>query len=123
MFRNIVLVISLLANAYVAQLVFGGTSSNAPRMTCEQARGEKESKRALESFAERNGSSLAKLHDYLKNSDYSLRNLHFSEGKVTFVYAANFYPSSCGIHWPGLDGNIVRIATDVEIDPKATFIH
>jgi hypothetical protein len=125
MFRNLFLLASLLANCLlvyiISQPMRAVTDSN--RMTCEQARSEIDNKKAVGAYAEANSSSLSKVHSFLTNSDYRLRNIAVSEGKMVFVYTSSaLYPSSCGVHVPGFDGGIVRLDTDIAADPKVVTV-
>jgi hypothetical protein len=119
-FTNIILVVSLIANCLFAYIMFQpvNAATNAVRMTCSQARSDVENKRAVIEFADRNGSSFSKTHEFLRNSDYELRNISIDDGRVVFVYTSSIlYTSTCGIHLPGTDGGIVRVGTDLAADP------
>jgi hypothetical protein len=88
-------------------------------MTCEQARSETENKKAVSEYADAHSASFSKAHEFLRNSDYELRTVSVQDGKLTFVYTSSaFYPSTCGIHVPGIDGGIVCIDTEVVVDPR-----
>jgi hypothetical protein len=126
MFRNLFLLASLSANCLLVYIMFQpvGAVTHSVRMTCEQARSEIENKRAVSAYAEANSFSLLKVHAFLRNSDYRLRNISAHAGKVLFIYTSSaFYPSSCGVHVPGVDGGIVRIETDIAADPKVIKVH
>lgn len=125
MFRNAILAASLLANFLLVYIMFqpAGGTTNSTRMTCEQARSGIGSKKAVSEYADRNGLSFSKVHLFLTDSDYELRNITVQDGTVTFVYtSAAFYPSTCGIHLPGIDGGILRIATEITADPKVLSV-
>jgi hypothetical protein len=121
MFRNLFLLASLSANFFLGYIMFQpvGAVTHAEGMTCEQATSEIENKLAVSAYAEANSFSLLKVHAFLRNSDYRLRNIAVNAGKVVFIYTSSaFYPSSCGVHMPGVDGGIVRLETDIAADPK-----
>ena len=120
MFRNVILAISLLINCLLVYIMFlpASTARNVDRMTCQQARSEIDNKRAVSAYADSHGSSLSKVHNFLVNSDYALRNVAVQGGNVTFVYTASFYPSTCGLHLPGVDVSIVRVETEIATDPR-----
>jgi hypothetical protein len=125
MFKNLFLLASLLANCLLVYIILQPMRAvtHSDRMTCEQARSEIENKKAVDAYAEANSSSLNMVHSFLTNSDYQLRNIDVSEGKITFVYTSSaFYPSSCGVHVPGFDGGIVRLETDIVDDPKVVTV-
>lgn len=112
MIKNIVLALSLLINGLVFRAIYYPPTNSGERMTCDEARSSGANATATAAFAERNSRSLIKTHQFLKNSDYDLRNIGEVDGQLTFVYTANFYPSTCGVHLPGIDGSIVRVRTD-----------
>lgn len=86
-------------------------------MTCAQARNEKDNKGAVRSYAAREKVTISEVHEYLRNSDYELTNIEAADGSLTFTYrSSGFYPSTCGIHLPGIDGGIVHVETDMAID-------
>ncbi len=119
MFKNFVLISSLLLNALAAYSIFSSPTSDGPKMSCEQARDEGLNKEVTQAFAKGNNNSFAKTHRYLRNSDYSIRNIWTSaEGAVTFVYTAHSYPKTCGLHFPSINGSIVRVLTNVSADPQ-----
>ncbi len=125
MFKNVILAVSLLANCLLAYIIFkpvrAATSSD--RMTCEQARSDTDNKRAVSKYADDHSASFSKVHEFLRNSDYELKNVAVGDGKVAFVYTSSaFYPSTCGIHVPGIDGGIVRIETEIATDPKIRLV-
>jgi hypothetical protein len=123
--QNIVLAISLIANCLVTYIVFQpvNAATGSDRMTCRQARSDIENKRAVSAYADSHSASLTKVHEFLRNSDYELRNVSFRDNSVAFVYTSSaFYPSACGIHVPGIDGGIVRIETDIITDPKIRLV-
>jgi hypothetical protein len=123
MFKNIALAVSLLLNGIVAYWAFFPTQSNAARMTCAEASSETLNKQATLKFSIENSGSLAATHDFLRASDYGLRNIASVNGQLTFVYTAKSYPQSCGFHLPGLDGNIVRIRTDLLVPPTIVDVN
>jgi hypothetical protein len=97
----------------------GGAATNSDRMTCEQARSDVANKVAVRAYAQSNGASFSKVHAFLRNSDYELRNVSSDDGKLAFVYTSSaFYPSACGVGLPGTDGGIVRVETEIDRDPK-----
>lgn len=118
---KVVLALSVLANCVLAYIMFqpAAAATVSDRMTCAQARSDIENKKAVSEYVEGHSGSFPKAHEFLRNSDYELRTLSDRDGKLTFVYASTaFYPSTCGIHVPGIDGGIVRIDTDVDAAPK-----
>lgn len=123
MFKKVILAVSLLANCLTAYVIFQPASAAtiSDRMTCDQARSEVENKKAVSAYSK--GRDLAKVHGFLRNSDYALRNVSIRDGKVAFVYTSQaFYPSSCGLHLPGIDGGIVRIETDIAAAPHVVSV-
>jgi hypothetical protein len=123
--RNVVLAMSVLANCALAYILFQpvNAATVSDRLTCEQARNDSENKKAVSEYAEGHSWSFSKTHEFLRNSDYELRNVSARDGKLTFVYASSaFYPSTCGIHVPGIDGGIVRIDTEVVVDPRVRSV-
>ncbi|CAN7652927.1 hypothetical protein [Rhizobium sp. LjRoot254] len=117
MLRNVVLALSLLMNGVVGYAYYFPAIGTGPKMSCDEARSDAENKAATEAFARENGGSLAKTHEFLKNSDYKLRNIGDAGDGLTFVYVATHYSSTCGFHLPGIDGSIVRILTDSQVEP------
>jgi len=115
--KNIVLSLSLISNGLVAYFILNPATTLAVKMTCDQVRNEGANKAATLAFALANGGSLSKTHDFLRNSDFYLRNIHIADGKSTFVYTASNYPSTCGFYGPVVDGGIVRIGTNLGNDP------
>lgn len=125
MLRNVVLAMSVLANCLLVYMAFQpvNPATFSDRMTCAQARSETENKKAVSDYVEGHGWSFSKAHEFLRNSDYELSNVSASDGKLTFVYVSSaFYPSTCGIHVPGIDGGIVRIDTEVVVDPRVRLV-
>lgn len=125
MVRNVVLAMSVLANCLLAYIMFQPvhTSTHSDRMTCAQARSDTDNKKAVSDYVKGHSWSFSKAHDFLRNSDYELTNLSAVDGKLTFVYVSSaFYPSTCGIHVPGIDGGIVRIDTEVVVDPRVRLV-
>ena len=122
MIKNIALGLSLLANLVVAYFVFGPRTTSPVKMTCAEARSEDLSKSATSAFAQAHAYSLFKTHEFLRNSDYELRNIAILDGMTSFIYTANFYPSTCGIHLPGVDGGIVRVRTNLQVEPLVTGV-
>lgn len=117
MFKNAVLALSILLNCIIAYLVFAPSigPAGANKMSCAEARNDIASKEAISAYGKTHGGSLAKVHEFLTNSDYQLRNIDESNGTLSFVYTSSaFYPSACGLHLPGLDGGIVRVDTDID---------
>ncbi|OJF98174.1 hypothetical protein AX761_12485 [Rhizobium sp. 58] len=117
--------VSFLANCLLAYIMFQPVSAatGSDRMTCEQARSDADNKRAVSEYADRHNASFSKVHEFLRNSDYELRNVAVLDGKVAFVYTSSaFYPSTCGIHVPGIDGGIVRVETEVATDPRIRLV-
>ncbi|SIQ58007.1 hypothetical protein SAMN05880561_103612 [Rhizobium sp. RU33A] len=121
MFKNAVLTLSILMNCAIAYLVIAPSigPAGADKMSCAEARNEIASKEAISAYGKTHGGSLAKVHEFLTNSDYQLRNIDVSNGTVSFVYTSSaFYPSACSLHLPGLDGGIVRVDTDIDGTPS-----
>jgi hypothetical protein len=112
MLKNFLLALSLLINGIVAYGLWFQPTSSGERMTCDEARSDAKNKTATAAFAQRNGESLAKTHQFLTNSDYLLRNIDDQQDTLTLIYVADFFPSTCGIHMPGFDGGIVRVRTN-----------
>lgn len=131
MFKNIVLVVSLLINAAIAYVIFSPPTSSEPKMSCKEARNERLNKAATLAFTHENNNSFEKTHEFLRNSGYSIRNVGMttdgyslrnlgtaSEGVVSFIYTAHGYRKTCGIHLPGFDGTIVRVHTNIQFEPQ-----
>lgn len=113
------LAISLSANCLTAYVLFQPTSEvrSKDRMTCAQARNENDNKAAVRNYADREKVTISEVHEYLRNSDYELRNIDVADGRLTFTYrSSGFYPHTCGIHLPGIDGGILHVETDMAID-------
>lgn len=123
MIKNILLAVSLIANAAVLYIVFNPPRFPDPKMTCDQSRNEALNKKATSDFAHDNGASFFKVHEYLRSSDYQLRNVATEGGSTTFVYTANTYPSTCGSLLPGIDGTIVRVKTDLAVEPNVVAVN
>lgn len=116
MLKNAVLCLSILLNCAIAYVVYAPSigSTNAEKMTCDQARREIASKAAVQSYSEMHDRSLVTVHAFLTNSDYQLRNIDISNGRMSFVYTSSaFYPSTCGLYLPGLAGGIVSVDTGI----------
>lgn len=123
MLKNLLLACSLLLNGIIAYSLFTPARTNAAKMTCEEARSEILNKQATLKFSSENNRSLVRTHEYLWASDYTLRNIGFSDGQATFVYTAEWYPKTCGFHLPGIDGSIVRVLTNIEADLSITEVN
>jgi hypothetical protein len=124
MLKNIVLFVSLGLNALVAYVVFNPSTISGPKMSCEEARSEVLNKKAAYAFAQESDGSFFKVHWFLRASDYSLRNIAMADGSTVFVYTAHTYPSTCGsLLSGGIDGSIVRVTTDLAVEPKIIDVH
>ena len=123
MLKNSVLVASLLLNGIAGYWLLLPTKSNAVRMSCAEATSETLNKKATLKYARENNNSLSKTQDFLRASDYKLRNITIKNGQVGFVYTAKSYPQSCGLRIPGIDGSIVRIKTDLTAIPTITGVN
>ena len=110
-------------NGVIAYNFFTPRQSNAVKMTCDEAHSEILNKQATFKFSSENNGSLALTHDFLRASDYSLRNIGISDDQVTFVYTATSHPSTCGHHLPGIDGSIVRVHTNMKADLSITNVN
>jgi hypothetical protein len=121
--KNFILAVSLAVNALALYIVFNPGVIPGPKMTCKQSTSEDANKRATSAFSKETGGSFIKVHEYLRASDYQLRNIAVADGSVTFAYTANTYPSTCGWLMPGIDTTIVRVRTDLAVEPKVTAVY
>ncbi len=87
---------SLLLNAATAYWFFTPPKTNAVRMTCEEATDEMVNNQATQRFDVEYDGSLIKTHEFLRASDFTLRDISQDEGQITFVYTAHSYPLTCG---------------------------
>jgi hypothetical protein len=123
MLKNIILAVSLAINAFALFVFLNPVSYPSPKMSCEQARSELLNKQATWTFARENDGSFFKTHQFLRASDYKLRNIAMADGSTVFVYTADTYPSTCGWHMPGIDGSIVRVKTDLTAEPRIIDVY
>ncbi len=106
-------------------LVDSGTQEQPSRMTCAEARSEVLNKEATARFVASQGGSLGAVHDFLKASDYELRNIgaHPGHGTLTFVYTARHYVRTCDWGRVGLiDGTIICLHTDLTAEPQVVSV-
>ncbi|MFN3972312.1 MAG: hypothetical protein ACK4L4_13230 [Gemmobacter sp.] len=123
MLKHAALVLSLLLNAVLIVWFVIPPKPSGIRMTCEEARSDVLNKRATAGFALKNNGSLAATHDFLRASDYELRNIASMNGQVTFVYVAVTYPQTCGFHFPGIDGSVVPVQADLSVFPSVNGVN
>jgi hypothetical protein len=71
-------------------------------------------------FSQAHGGSLSKTQDFLRSSDFYLRNIWLHDGQATFVYAATKYPTACGWNFSSFDGIVVGVKTNLVTDPTIT---
>ena len=104
-------------------LVSGPENAAGEKMTCDQSRSETGSKQATAAYAALHDASFEATHQFLRASGFALRNLHSESDGTTFVYIARSYGRTCGrMHWPGFDGSIVRVKTDIRTAPRITDV-
>jgi len=123
MLKHAALALSLFLNGVLILWFVIPPKPSGIRMTCEEARSEVLNKQATVSFALQNNGSLAATHDFLRASDFGLRNIANIDGQVYFVYVAKSYPQTCGFHLPAIDGSIVRVRTDLSVLPSVTSVN
>lgn len=93
------------------------------RMTCAEATSETLNKQATARFVASQGGSLGAVHDFLRASDYELRNISTASGTLTFVYTARHYVQTCGWGVAGLiEGTIIRVHTDLAAEPQVVSV-
>ena len=122
MIKSTIFGLSLLVNGLVAYTLISTRLPDGDHMTCEQAQSETENKLAVSRYAAMNGSSLAKTHEFLKNSGYDLRNIAMIDGRAKFIYKSHGYRMVCRLPVPSFDGSIVRINTDMMADPRVVSV-